>query len=157
MAQCHSFVSWNMPAPQMGHQFLLFSHPFYPSFLFFSSKAKRVILLEVLESLTKQSAAGPGRRNEQIISNPVVPAFYFYVCFSLRLLSISPAWLSWFHYRDNRQWQTYNSCIDILQFKLQLYRLIKSKFLIPRREHLEQFGSRVYLWSSQLWLAERIK
>lgn len=75
-----------MLAPQMGHD-SYFSHTLSTPFNFFPTKAKRVILLEVLESLTKCRAAGPGGKNEQIISNPVVLAFYF---LSL-LLSGSPS------------------------------------------------------------------
>lgn len=138
----------------MDNEFLPSSHfisSFY--FQFTSAEAKVYFYWRIMLYLTKSRAAWPGSRKERAISNLVVLAFYFLSLLLSEypfLLSTYATWLSRPLNIDNWRWQTSNSWIYNPQFKLHLSRLIKSKFLIPKREHLEQLGSGVYLWSSQL-------
>lgn len=126
-------------------------YSFSPFFFFFCFPLKPKInfIEKILLYITKVRAARPGSRREKSISNVGVLAFHFLSVFSFtHLPSLA---LSQPLHIDNRWWQIHNFWIYISQFKLYPTGWLKSKFRIPRREHLEQFGSWAYLWSSQLW------
>lgn len=144
-----------MPAALTGPLLLLPSHPVLSLvFIFFPIEATRVALLvKYWSPLQNVGLLGLEARMRKSSVSQSYFLFISYLCFSLGLLSTFPAWLFWLPHIDNGLRQTW---IYIPRFKLHPYRLMKSKFLIPRREHLEQFGSGGYLWSSQLWPAERI-